>query len=417
LLLLLGSVAAAQTPSENTDPVLQAELDRLNAEIEQKRDALRGLREKREGIQDDIAALQLEIQRTELSIQRSNLAIAELQREATVVADGIAVLEANVAEHHATLGHLIREVDLNDADSPLAVFFASGSTLTDIASQLEASRSLQGQLLGAVTGIRDAQAELEAQRDALLVRQQEEEQARTLLEVEQEDLLVKQGLESRLLASAATNARNVEQQLRRVELDAAKIRRQLFPLTGGGAALTFEEAYILADPIAKAVGIRTAFLLAIIQKETRFGANVGTGLWRVDMHPRDWDAFIQITSELGLNPDDVPVSRKPSYGWGGAMGPAQFIPTTWLAYKDRVAAVTGHNPPSPWNMEDAFTASAIKLAAGGATTQNRSAEWKAAMIYFAGGNWSNPAYAFYGDSVEDLASEFQAYIDVLESGA
>jgi hypothetical protein len=158
-------------------------------------------------------------------------------------------------------------------------------------------------------------------------------------------------------------------------------------------------------------------LLAIIQKETRFGANVGTGLWRVDMHPRDWDAFIQITSELGLNPDDVPVSRKPSYGWGGAMGPAQFIPTTWLAYKDRVAAVTGHNPPSPWNMEDAFTASAIKLAAGGATTQNRSAEWKAAMIYFAGGNWSNPAYAFYGDSVEDLASEFQAYIDVLESGA
>ena len=96
------------------------------------------------------------------------------------------------------------------------------------------------------------------------------------------------------------------------------------------------------------------------------------------------------------------------------MGPAQFIPSTWLSYRERVSEVTGNVPPSPWNIEDAFAASAIKLAAGGATAQNEEAEWKAAMLYFAGGNWNNPAYAFYGDTVEDLTSRYNAMIQILE---
>ena len=48
------------------------------------------------------------------------------------------------------------------------------------------------------------------------------------------------------------------------------------------------------------------------------------------MHPnRDRPVFAVIAQTLGFNPDDLPVSRKPWYGWGGAMGPAQFIPSTW----------------------------------------------------------------------------------------
>ena len=36
------------------------------------------------------------------------------------------------------------------------------------------------------------------------------------------------------------------------------------------------------------------------------------------------------------------------------------------------------------------------------------------MIYFAGGNWSKPAFSFYGDMVEDLTSQFMAMIKILE---
>jgi len=73
------------------------------------------------------------------------------------------------------------------------------------------------------------------------------------------------------------------------------------------------------------------------------------------------------------------------------MGPAQFIPSTWMLYKDRIARATGKNPPNPWLPQTAFTASAIFLADLGADRGTSAAEREAALRYFAGGNWKNPA--------------------------
>lgn len=75
----------------------------------------------------------------------------------------------------------------------------------------------------------------------------------------------------------------------------------------------------------------------------------------------DEAAFLRITQALGLNADTVPLSCPYGNGWGGAMGPSQFIPTTWELYQSRIATVTGNNPPNPWNAEDAFAATAIYL--------------------------------------------------------
>jgi membrane-bound lytic murein transglycosylase B len=93
---------------------------------------------------------------------------------------------------------------------------------------------------------------------------------------------------------------------------------------------------------------------------------------------------MKITSNLGLNPDTMPVSRKPNYGCGGAMGPAQFLPSTWLRYADEVAQLTGHNPPNPWNPQDAFQASAVFLAKAGAASQTTAGEIAAAKTYLSG---------------------------------
>src|SRR5258708_20010024 len=94
------------------------------------------------------------------------------------------------------------------------------------------------------------------------------------------------------------------------------------------------------------------------------------------MAQRDWADFQTITSGLGLDPDLMPISARPcskaerdrlgpgvpcGYGWGGAMGPAQFIPSTWLLYQNRISSLTGTNPPNPWNPRDAFMAAALLL--------------------------------------------------------
>ncbi|KKR46348.1 MAG: hypothetical protein UT82_C0014G0007 [Parcubacteria group bacterium GW2011_GWB1_40_14] len=42
------------------------------------------------------------------------------------------------------------------------------------------------------------------------------------------------------------------------------------------------------------------------------------------------------------------------------------------------------------------------------------AEWKAAMIYFAGSNWDNPIYSFYADDIMALTGLIQEQINLIE---
>jgi len=95
------------------------------------------------------------------------------------------------------------------------------------------------------------------------------------------------------------------------------------------------------------------------------------------------------------------------------MGAAQFLPSVWLSYKNEITSLTGHNPSNPWSIEDAFTAAALKLSKNGASAKTFDAEWKAAMIYFAGKRWNSSVYRFYGDSVMELAKTIQEQIDVI----
>ena len=206
---------------------------------------------------------------------------------------------------------------------------------------------------------------------------------------------------------------------------AGEIRGRLYPTLGGGKQVTFGEAVEIAQWASGITGVRAAFLLSVLTQESNLGKNVGTcnragdppsKSWKVVMKPtRDQEPFKIITTELGVDIDTTPVScpmrdsRGNQVGWGGAMGPAQFIPSTWMGYKDKVAAITG-KPANPWDIRDAFLASAIKLKAGGAGTV--AGEWKAAMLYFSGS--TNVRFRFYGDAVVARANKYQAEIDGLK---
>ena len=100
-----------------------------------------------------------------------------------------------------------------------------------------------------------------------------------------------------------------------------------------------------ANLVWKMLKVRPAFLLGVIREESNLGANVGKGNWKEDLYNcyiklrtqnfgrKTKDRFFEITSSLGFDPDLQPVSKKQSYGCGGAMGPAQFMPVTWQGYK------------------------------------------------------------------------------------
>jgi hypothetical protein len=57
-------------------------------------------------------------------------------------------------------------------------------------------------------------------------------------------------------------------------------------------------------------------------------------------------------------------------------------------------------------------AAALYLKDYGADKQTYSAEWRAAMIYFAGS--TNKKYRFYGDSVIALTKKYEKDIETME---
>ena len=206
----------------------------------------------------------------------------------------------------------------------------------------------------------------------------------------------------------------------------AKIRR--FELLGVSEALTFGEVLDIAEYVEDMTGVRPAFLLGILQEEltleklnlcyvTNF--DTGEGIGAIDgkklpktMHPeRDIPGFLSITKELGRDPLKTLVTCPMSFGWGGAMGPADFIPSTWLLYKNRLERITG-KPADPWNVRDAFLASGLYLSDSGAKLRTRDGEWRAAMIYFSG-SASSP-YSWYADGALKIADNLEADIEAIE---
>ena len=110
----------------------------------------------------------------------------------------------------------------------------------------------------------------------------------------------------------------------------------------------------------------------------------------------------------------MPISKKAWYGYcGGAMGPAQFMPTTWQLYEISISKVTGHNPPNPWDPFDAFAAAALYLKDNGAVSGTYAAERKGALKYLAGSKWERFITVFT-DDVMALAAKYQEQINILQ---
>jgi membrane-bound lytic murein transglycosylase B len=234
-----------------------------------------------------------------------------------------------------------------------------------------------------------------------------------------------------LLTITANQEAEYQKVLAANQAKAAAIRAALFPLRDAGS-IQFGDALRYAQSAGAKTGVRPALILAFLSQESNLGANVGqcylkddvtgagvgkntgTPFAKVMKPDRDVAPFIALSKRLGFDPHSQVVSCPQSVGYGGAMGPAQFIPSTWVLFEARIAAATGNAVPNPWGAQDAIMANALYIADLGAGAGGYTAESEAACHYFSGSSCSASALvAGYGRSVVAKADAYQKDIDFL----
>ena len=408
----LGAEEIKGQKAEELRAELNIRIEELGKQIDKYRDTIREIQSQSKTLKGEIALLNSEIKKFELEIERMKLIIGSIESMINEIETEIKKIDEQTRNEKIILAALIREIYKYDETSFLEIILTK-EKLSDFFSEIQAMESLQSGIQKSLENIRALKEQLEVRKIELEDQMNEMMALKAVQETQKYSIEKKRGEQKKLLDETKGQEYLYQRLVKNKQMDINTIRSQLYILQGMGGSLTFENALSIAEFASSLTGVRPAFLLAVLSKESGWGANVGTGTWRVDMKPSQHSAYLAICEKLQLNPDMMPVSKKAWYGWGGAMGPAQFIPRTWLGYENRVATLTNHHPPSPWDMDDAFVASALYLANAGATSQTYNAEHRAYMIYLAGSNWRKNYLQCYGDGVMNLATAIQEEINLI----
>jgi membrane-bound lytic murein transglycosylase B len=440
---ILGAFAF-QSPIINADVVLQnaqadkarleAELAQLELEIAAKQKELEAQKGQSVSISRDISILTSQISKSKLDIQAKGLIIQKLGGEINKKSQTIVALSSKIDSEKESLAQLIRKEREID-DKSIVSLILSQDKISDAYSDIDTFASIKRSIQQSVDEIRGVQATTETEKKDLETKKNQEIDTKAELESAKAKVELSEAQKQSLLAIS----KGKEGEYQKVLADKAKKRAEIlsaiFNLVGGSTKINFETALKYAKDVQTLTGIDPAFLLAILTQESNLGANVGqcyltdiktgagvganTGkVFSNVMKPMgltgrkgDIDDFFAITSALGRDPYQTLVSCPIAgvAGYGGAMGPAQFIPSTWGGYKSRLKNILGHDA-DPWNPKDAFMASAMLLTDKGAVGPSTSAQLKAACSYYGTGGSS----CSYGNSVMKLKIGIQANIDLLQ---
>ncbi len=423
-----GYVFAQKTPEQIAaqEAEWRAELAATEADIAKWQDILNNTKKGTASLQKEANILNAKINEAKAFIKKRNIEIEKLKLAIASKSKDITTLEEKIGNSQDSLAQLIRKTYEIDSYTLPEVILAK-KDLSDFFADADSFNTINKSLKELLDEIRATKNLTEREKEALDKKRNEEIDIKAKIEADKKQVEKNEKEKQYLITVNKTQEKSYEQVIKERQKKAAEIRAALFGLRDT-AAIPFGTAYEYALEAEKATGIRPAFLLAILTQETNLGKNQGScnkpdspvekqwqaimpgpadikaGLSRRD----DESAFLRIVESLGVGPRDRVLSCPiGGAGWGGAMGPSQFIPTTWEAYAPRVAAALGKSVVNPWSAEDAFVASSIYLTDLGAAAQTFTAERTAALKYYAGGNWNKKANAFYGDQVMAKAKTIQ----------
>ena len=400
----------------NDRAALEAQLAQVEREIAGYQATIDDYKTKGKTLSGEIKKLDAEAKKLALEIKAITLSLARLDADIVKNGSNIKTTDAKLRFNQRALGEAMQELAEED-DVNFAELLLGNPVLSDFFNNVEGILSVKDGLSEKVEKVAATKEELLDLKDELARKKADTQYLKDARNSENKALARKKAERNDLLAQTKGQESQYQDLLKESKKTAAQIRSRIFQFLGGGQ-MTFETAYEIAKTAGDLVGVRPAMLLAVLDRESALGKNVGRCKYQGAMHPtRDIPIFLALVAELGLSPETTFVSCANKDGaYGGAMGPAQFIPKTWNMYRSRIEGLTGSRPPSPWRNIDAFTATALYLKdAGAGASRDDAADRAAAARYYAGGSWRSYLWT-YGERVVSKARQFEDDIAALKSG-
>lgn len=417
---------------------LETDLEACNREIAEAEALKKKYENDSASFSRDILVLTAKIKIAQANIKGKNIAVTNLTKDIVKKQAQISVLDNRLNQGKQALASIIRKTNHIGSYS-LVEAVLSDKSLSEFFVDIDTYASTELALANLSTELKTVKTITEAEKITLNKKREAEAAARASLEASKKVEEANQKEKKILLTVSRNNEKTYAEVVADRKAKAAQIRAVLFPLRDAGP-IPFGTALAYAQTASAQTGVRAAFILGIFATESgkgsdgTFGGNVGqclltnipnkgdgkgknTGKFfsQVMKGSRDVDPFLEITSKLGLDPYSQPVSCPQSIGYGGAMGPAQFIPSSWKIMEAKISKALNKTVPNPWNPADAFMAAALYLADLGAAKGTYEAERVAACRYNGGGTACTSITSGYGTTALKNAAKIQTDIDFLQS--
>ena len=423
-------LSIAQELSGEERAQLERQLADLEREMQKTQATIDSLSAEGASLQRDIAILDGEIKKAKLQVRTTETEIKALSAGITIHSRTIGTLSEKMTREQESLAQILRQTDAIDDVSIVEAVLSTGD-LSDVFGDLDTFTSIKQAMRVSFEELRDTRLATEVEKTGLEDQRTDQEILRSALILDQQKVQAKEAEKRKLLAATKGQESQYRQLKTSQEQTAAQIRAKLFPLRDT-SGIQFGQAVEYAKTASRITGVRPAMILAILSQESDLGKNVGqcliTSLETGDGKgkntgtpfpgtmkvPRDTVPFARLMKAAGRDPFNTPISCPLPGGYGGAMGPTQFIPSTWEMYEGRIKGALGVGAADPWNALHAITATGLYLSDGGAAGGSYIAEHTSAAKYYAGGNWATSGQG-YANSVMAKAAAFQKDIDFLSA--
>ncbi len=432
------AVSCSDSVEGKTDRQLQAILDQCDLEIIEQKKILENTQKQSSELEKAIGEINYNINKTELEIKARNAKIKQLGENIVAKKEYIGELSVRMNEIKKSISKMMKDsYDIGNISIVETVL--SSEDISDLFKDIDDYSTINKRLrdlIGELTGVKK---DSESEKKNLEDRKSQEEKLKFEQDVEKRKLENYKKEKQELLKFSKGQESLYQASISEKERQKNQIRSRMFK-TVGGQEISFGDALKLIQPYESTIGVSSALVLAVLFQESAVDNTIGKNIGRCTynqpsscitgktvMSDTQKPAFLSIMSNLGLDPDKTPVScaicRDGNYG--GAMGPAQFMPETWNGIMGRVSKILGIKYPSPFENLHAFTASAVLLKDNQDRCKTaftkKSDIWACSAskyyggLYLMGSRLTNYMYYGYGASVAKRALQFEKDIDLLNS--